>query len=217
MFLLSTGNHIAAHSFALDGLLVSAAVAIAIGATAVSYARFRYWHRWWAPWWLGLGGHVLVNAGAGGVGWGVARSLEWNPAHSFWLNAFTYGVAGEALLRVDITDFGFGAVKPVSSLLSRSTLWFVAMLDTGAKSGIGSYLDALDDDALRAAAYRVYFSEVQPDAEVPLEVKTALLQAIEEADRIISKEDTAVGRERLRGVCLKWMSDHALVDVPRLP
>src|SRR2546427_1523129 len=152
--LLSAGRHLSMHSFALGGLLVSAAVAMGIGATAVSYARFRYWHRWWAPWWLGLGGHLLVNAGAGGVGWVVARSLAWNPAHSFWLNAFAYGVAGEALLRVDITDFGFGAVKPVSSLLSRSTLWFVGMLDAGAKSGIGSHLDALDDDALRAAAYR---------------------------------------------------------------
>jgi hypothetical protein len=59
----------------------------------------------------------------------------------------------------------------------------------------------------------VYFSEVQPSAEVPPEVKAALLEAIEEADRAISN-DTAVGRERLRGVCLKWISDHALVDVP---
>jgi hypothetical protein len=217
MFPLATGRHIPAHSFALVGLLVSAIVATGIGATAFSYARFRYWQRWWGPWWLGLGGHFLTNAGAGGVGWVVARSLAWDPIHSFWLNAFAYGVAGQALLRVDITDFGFGAMKPVSSLLSRSSLWFVAMLDTGAKSGIASHLDALDDDALRAAAYRVYFSEVQPDADVPLEVKTALLQAIEEADRIISNGDRAVGRERLRGLCLKWISDHALVDVPRFP
>jgi hypothetical protein len=212
--LLSTDRHIALHSLALGGLLVSAVVAMAIGATAFSYARLRYWRRWWGPWWLGLTCHLLVNAGAGGVGWGVARYLAWDPFHSFWLNAFAYGAAGEALLRVDIVDFGFGAVKPVSSLLSRATLWFVAMLDAGAKTGIGSHLDALSDDALRAAAYRVYFSEVQPSAEVPPEVKAALLEAIEEADRAISNGDTAVGRERLRGVCLKWISDHALVDVP---
>jgi len=217
MVLLTTGKHVPAHSFALEGLLVSAVVAMGIGATAFSYARFRYWHRWWPPWWLGLGCHFLVNAAAGGLGWVVARSLGWDPIHSFWLNAFAYGAAGEALLRVDITDFGFGTVKPVSSLLSRATLWFVAMLDAGAKSGIGAHLDALDDDALRAAAYRVYFSEVQPAAEVPPEAKTALLQAIEEADRIISDGDTAVGRERLRGLCLKWISDHALVDIPRGP
>lgn len=212
--LLSTGRHIALHSLALGGLLVSAVVAMAIGATAFSYARLRYWRRWWGPWWLGLSCQFLVNAGAGGVGWAVARSLAWNPFHSFWPNAVAYGAAGEALLRVDIVDFGFGAVKPVSSLLSRATLWFVAMLDAGAKTGIGSHLDALNDDALRAAAYRVYFSEVQPSAEVPPEVKAALLEAIEEADRAISNGDTSVGRERLRGVCLKWISDHALVDVP---
>src|SRR5712671_2081302 len=212
--LLTTGPHTSIPSLALGGLVVSAAVAMGIGATAFSYARLRYWRRWWAPWWLGLSCHFLVNAAAGGVGWAVARYLVWDPFHSFWLNAFAYGGAGEALLRVDIVDFGFGAVKPVSSLLSRATLWFVAMLDAGAKTGIGSHLDALSDDALRAAAYRVYFSEVQPSAEVPPEVKAALLEAIEEADQAISNGDTAVGRERLRGVCLKWISDHALVDVP---
>jgi hypothetical protein len=212
--LFGTEKHVAVHSLALGGLVVSALVAMVIGATAFSYARLRYWRRWWGPWWLGLSCHFLVNAGAGGVGWAVARYLAWNPLNSFWLNAFAYGAAGEALLRVDIVDFGFGAVKPVSSLLSRATLWFVAMLDAGAKSGIGSHLDALSDDALRAAAYRVYFSDVQPSADVPAEVKAALLQAIEEADRAISNGDTAVGRERLRGVCLKWISDHALVDVP---
>jgi len=212
--LLTTGPHTSIPSLALGGLVVSAAVAMAIGATAFSYARLRYWRRWWDPWWLGLSCHFLVNAGAGGVGWAVAYYLKWDPANSFWLNSVAYGAAGEALLRVDIVDFGFGAVKPVSSLLSRATLWFVAMLDAGAKSGIGSHLDALGDDALRAAAYRVYFSDVQPSADVPPEVKAALLQAIEEADGAISNGDIAVGRERLRGVCLKWISDHALVDVP---
>jgi multisubunit Na+/H+ antiporter MnhB subunit len=212
--LLSTGPHTPIPSLAPGGLVVSAAVAMAIGATAFSYARLRYWRRWWAPWWLGLGCHFLVNAGAGGVGWAVAYYLRWNPANSFWLNSVADGAAGEAMLRVDIVDFGFGAVKPVSSLLSRATLWFVAMLDAGAKSGIGSHLDALGDDDLRAAAYRVYFSDVQPSADVAPEVKAALLQAIEEADGAISNGDIAVGRERLRGVCLKWISDHALVDVP---
>ena len=212
--LLRTGEHAAVPALALGGLVVSAVIAMLIGATAFSYARLRYWRRWWGPWWLGLSCQFLVNAGAGGVGWAVASYLGWNPVNSFWLNAVAYGTAGEALLRVDIVDFGFGAVKPVSSLLSRATLWFVAMLDAGAKSGIGSHLDALGDDDLRAAAYRVYFSDVQPSADVAPEVKAALLQAIEEADGAISNGDIAVGRERLRGVCLKWISDHALVDVP---
>src|SRR5215831_11611448 len=117
------------HSFPLSGLPIAVAVAVVIGATAFSYARFRYWRRWWGPWWLGLSCHFLVNGVAGAVGWLVARSLAWDPIHSFWLNAVAYGVSGEALLRVEITNFGFGAVQPVSSLLTRSTGWFVAMLD----------------------------------------------------------------------------------------
>jgi hypothetical protein len=217
VLLLTTAGVRAIPSSTLRGLAASAGFAVAIGVATLPYARFRYWRRWWRPWWLGLTCHLLVNAGAGAVGWLLARYLAWDPVHSFWLNAFAYGAAGQALLRVDTTDFGFGAVQPVSSLLTRVTQWLSAMLDSGAKSRIAAYLDMLSDDDLRLTTYRIYFSQVQHSPTIPADVKAALLAAIEEADQIVSKGDIPAGRERLRGVCLKWISDHALVDLPSQP
>ena len=107
----------------------------------------------------------------------------------------------------------------IALLFAASAIVFVAPAPADAKSK--STQHARHHARIVHSPARLLFVARQAERAVALQcvlvigVEPAFLDETEALDQPPAVRDRdLVGRERLRGVCLKWISDHALVDVP---
>jgi hypothetical protein len=185
---------------------VAIAASVLVGVFGIKPRRYGFW-RGWIPrgFYVGVGGLLVVNAGAGALGVALAALLGWDPFPGEWaLNGLVFAAAGQALMRVELRGFGLDdAADPGRSLLIGAAGFIADALANASKRRIQARLDGLSDAEVFNLAFYLYGRYIAGDKTVPSESKALVKQEVVEAGEQLGKvNERAEGRGSLEGFCL---------------
>jgi hypothetical protein len=193
---------------------LAAGASIVLGLASFPFRRYSYWSTW-NRWWLLPAGilYLVVHALAGLVGAALAAATDWHPTSSELWNGLLYGVAGAALMRIRLEDFGFDEAQRSNSALGLVVMRLTEWMDELAEGRIKQYLDKRDDGATVRLVQRLDHTYVRPKA-TPFQLTqftenvTAALKDLKDSDPI----HHGSGRETLRGILLEWYTREHITE-----
>lgn len=185
-----------------------------LGAFSLAPKRYVFWWKWTPTALVVAITLYLAMNGAGGVlGWLVARVTHWRPANEWFLDGVIFGLAGQGLLRIEVSGFGVEQADEARSAIRLGARRVIEGIETVSANAVERFIARLSDDELAALAYKIYFTHIQTDDAIPNAVKAELLRQVDDALNEIDQGAAALGRGRLLGFCIDRIRTQRLVVV----
>jgi hypothetical protein len=173
--------------------------------------NYGYWWKW--AHWVALVGIPVLFVANGAIGlasYALADALHWNPPGANAVVAAQYAVAGQALVRTQLSGYNLDQTQGALTLLSTAAGFVVAALDALAKPAVGKWVRSQTDDDIRLKVYEILEDEIAKDRRIDQAVIQQLRENVDASSYEMTTGDHAKGRGTMNGFCIRQIRDRRL-------